>query len=331
MAQIVLGIASSHTPQVSSSAEGWSGHADRDRANPALLAGDGELYSYDELLAAGPPPGIEAELAPAVWSAKFERAQQAIDLLAKRLAACDPDVVVVVGDDQQEMFGPTGNPAIGLFLGDELWDLPPGPERMARMPADIRPAAWAAHAEAPEPYPVAADRSRALAEAITGDGFDVTVLSEQPEGRSLGHAFTFARRRLDLARSTPIVPVFLNTYYPPNVPSAGRAYALGEAIARAVADWPGDDRVAVVASGGLSHFVVLEDLDRQVLDGLARNDGASLGAIPRKLLRTGTSEILNWIVAGGALGGLGFELVDYVAGYRSPAGTGCGMAFAAWS
>lgn len=331
MAQIVLGIASSHTPQVSSSGPGWGGHANRDRANPALLAADGELHTYDELLAAGPPPGIEAELAPEVWEAKFERAQQAIDALGKRLAACDPDVVVVVGDDQQELFGKTGNPAIGLFLGDELWDLPPDPERQARMPADIRPAQWAAHAEAPEPYPVAGARSAALAEALTEDDFDVTVLSEQPAGRSLGHAFTFVRRRLGLSPATPMVPVLLNTYYPPNVPSPARAFRLGEAIRRATAAWPEAERVAVVASGGLSHFVVLEEFDRAVLDALARHDGEALGRIPRKLLRTGTSETLNWIVAGGALGGLDFELVDYVPGYRSPAGTGCGMAFAAWS
>lgn len=331
MAQIVLGIASSHTPQVSSSAPGWGGHAERDQRNPALLAADGELHTYEELLAAGPPPGIEAELAPEVWDAKFERAQQAIDVLAKRLAACDPDVVVVVGDDQQELFGKTGNPAIGLFLGDELWDLPPDAERQARMPADIRPAQWAAHADAPEPYPVAGARSGALAESLTEAGFDVTVLSEQPPGRSLGHAFTFARRRLGLAHTTPIVPVFLNTYYPPNVPSPARAFALGEAIGEAVRSWPEAERVAVVASGGLSHFVVLEDFDRSVLDALARRDGEALGRIPRKLLRTGTSETLNWITAGGALGGLSFELVDYVPGYRSPAGTGCGMAFAAWS
>jgi hypothetical protein len=48
------------------------------------------------------------------------------------------------------------------------------------------------------------------------------------------------------------------------------------------------------------------------------------------MLRSGTSEILNWITVGGALGGLAFDLVDYIPGYRSPAGTGVGMAFATW-
>ena len=59
---------------------------------------------------------------------------------------------------------------------------------------------------------------------------------------------------------------------------------------------------------------------------------ASAAATPRSagMLRSGTSEILNWITVGGALGGLAFDLVDYIPGYRSPAGTGVGMAFATW-
>lgn len=330
VAHIVLGIGSSHTPQVSSSAAGWEGHAERDRANAALLAADGELHTYDEVLGTA-PPGIEAELLPEVWAEKWDRAQSAIETLGKRLGESDPDVVVVIGDDQREMFGAMGFPAIGLFTGEELWDLPPGPERLARMPRDILPSHWAAHAEEPDAYPVAAPLSLSLAAHLADEDFDCTVVAEQAPGHSLGHAFTFARRRLQLARTTPIVPVFLNTYYPPNVPSPRRAYRLGEAIARAVAGWPDDLRVAVVASGGLSHFVVLEAFDRSVLEALGRHDGEALGRIPRAMLRTGTSETLNWIAAGGALGELAMEVVDYVPGYRSPAGTGCGMAFAVWS
>jgi hypothetical protein len=47
-------------------------------------------------------------------------------------------------------------------------------------------------------------------------------------------------------------------------------------------------------------------------------------------LQSGSSEILNWIAAGGALEGLRMELVDYIPGYRSEGGTGVGMAFAKW-
>lgn len=122
----------------------------------------------------------------------------------------------------------------------------------------------------------------------------------------------------------------LNTYYPPNVPPPGCCWRLGEAIRAAVDAWDTAERVAVFASGGLSHFVVLEDLDRRVLAGLEAGDAATFDAIPPARLRSGTSETLNWITAGGALGGLRFGLVDYIPAYRSPAGTGCGMAFATW-
>ena len=77
--------------------------------------------------------------------------------------------------------------------------------------------------------------------------------------------------------------------------------------------------------------MVLEDLDRAVLAGLAGGDGAALGQLPADMLRSGTSETLNWITAGGALGGLSFDLLDYIPAYRSPAGTGVGMAFATWN
>jgi len=126
------------------------------------------------------------------------------------------------------------------------------------------------------------------------------------------------------------VPVFINTYIPPNVPSAERCYRLGQVLARAVGSWPEDIRVGIIASGGLSHFVIDEELDRRVLDAVVAGDAEPLTTIPRAFMRSGTSEILNWVTAAGALEGLRATVVDYVPGYRSPAGTGTGMAFAYW-
>jgi Catalytic LigB subunit of aromatic ring-opening dioxygenase len=329
MAEVVLGLASSHTPQLSTSAEYWSEHAARDRRNTRLLGPDGRYRTYDELLATA-DPALADELRPAVWRSKFGRAQAAVGALAERLAAADPDVVLVVGDDQHELFGADGIPAIGLFTGDTLWDLPPDAERLARTPPDIRAASWAAHADAPDRYPVAAELGEHLARVLTRREFDLTVMAQQPAERGLGHAFTFVRRRLRLADAVPIAPVLLNTYFPPNVPPPGRCWRLGQALRAGIESWAQAARVAVFASGGLSHFVVLEDLDRSVLAGLADGDAAVFEHIPAELLRSGTSETLNWITAGGALGGLAFRLLDYIPAYRSPAGTGCGMAFAVW-
>lgn len=329
MAEIVLGLASSHTPQMSTSAAFWKEHAARDERNTQLLGRDGRFHSYAELLADA-DPALAGELDAPVWQDKFDRAQAAVSMLTQRLAAAEPDVVVIVGDDQHELFGADGIPAIGLFTGESLMDLPPDADHFARIPKDIQAASWAAHADEPDSYPVSAGLGGHLAAELTGREFDVTVMSAQPGGRGLGHAFTFVRRRLHLAAEVPIVPILLNTYYPPNVPSPGRCWRLGEALRAGIESWDQAARVAVLASGGLSHFVVHEDLDRAVLAGLQHGDGAGLSRIPAQLLRSGTSETLNWITVGGALGGLSFSLLDYIAGYRSLAGTGVGMAFATW-
>jgi hypothetical protein len=160
--------------------------------------------------------------------------------------------------------------------------------------------------------------------------FDVTRANRLRDGIGVGHAFSFLYRRLWPGTQVPIVPVMVNTYFPPNQPTPGRCYALGKAVRRAVEAWPTDARVAVMASGGLSHVIMNEALDRQVLDALGRKDVGGLTALPRQELKGGTSEILNWVALAGAMEAEPMHLVEYVPGYRSPAATGCGMAFAYW-
>jgi Catalytic LigB subunit of aromatic ring-opening dioxygenase len=329
VADIVFGAASSHSPQLSSGVDMWEDHAARDRRNALLLGTDAEYHTYDELLTLA-DPAIEKELRPEIWAEKYARAQEAVTELTRRLGEAAPDAAIVIGDDQREIFRDEGIPAFGCYLGDELLDLPPDPETADRIPAGIRAASWAAHSPTPEAHRVHAGLSRHLLETLVDHDFDMMCFTEQPAGRSLGHAFTFPRYRLGLPADTPIVPIFVNTYYPPNVPSAARSYALGRAIARGVRTWPGDERVAVIASGGLSHFVVNERLDQRVLGALTRGDADGLRCLRRAELRSGNSEILNWVVAAGALEDRTATVIDYVPGYRTPAGTGAGMAFAAW-
>ena len=105
-----------------------------------------------------------------------------------------------------------------------------------------------------------------------------------------------------------------------------------QAIAGAIESWDADARVAVVASGGLSHFVVDEELDHMVLKALAERDAETLMSLPRNRLYSAASETQNWVALGGVLHDtpLEMELVEYVAVYRTPAGTGGGWAFARW-
>jgi AmmeMemoRadiSam system protein B len=131
-------------------------------------------------------------------------------------------------------------------------------------------------------------------------------------------------------KAIPTVPVMLNTYYAPNQPTPKRCYALGRALYQAITTWPEDSRVAVVASGGLSHFVIDEELDELVIKAMQTHDAAALASLPRERLNSGNSEIRNWIATAGAVAHLQMRLIDYVPCYRSPAGTGCAMGFAQW-
>jgi hypothetical protein len=87
----------------------------------------------------------------------------------------------------------------------------------------------------------------------------------------------------------------------------------------------------VLASGGFSHFVLDEDLDHKALNALQDKDIDAIASLPLERLQSGTSEIRNWFATAGAVQHLEMEVFDYVPCYRSPAGTGCAMAFAQWA
>ena len=235
MADIVIGIASSHTPQLSSGVDMWPDHALRDQRY-ALLGKDARYHTYEETLA-GADPGIARELEPDVWAGKYQRVQAAIESLSAALAAAGADLALVIGDDQRELFIDDGIPAFACFTGTELLDMAPDAETFAKLPKGIQAAYWAVHGEEKAVHPVAQQLSAYIAERLALADFDLTVFTRQPAGRTLGHAFTFPRYRLGLPASTPIVPVFVNTYYPPNVPSAARCFALGRELRRAVEAW----------------------------------------------------------------------------------------------
>jgi len=273
---------------------------------------------------------MDGELEPSVWAEKHQSVQRAIEELSAALKSAKPDVVLLIGDDQEELFLDDCIPTFSLFWGKESWDRPEFIHSDMSVPsrAAVR---WAFHGDAPEAYPGHPALGRHIVEQLMGQHFDVAQFTKQHESRSLGHAFTFVRRRLmDADRIIPMIPVLINTYLMPNQPSAARCFAFGRALANAIRTWPGTERIAVVASGGLSHFVIDTELDKTVLEGLANSDESVLSSLPREKLQMGSSEILNWIVAGGALEDLRMQLVAYVPGYRSPAGTGVGMAFARW-
>jgi hypothetical protein len=180
-------------------------------------------------------------------------------------------------------------------------------------------------------YPVASALGLHTIKHLIAQEFDVSHSKELPRARGEGHAFGFVHRRLMRDRDVPILPVMLNTYFPPNQPTPKRCYALGTAIREAIRSFPDDVRIGIVASGGLSHFTVNEELDRQVIEACRTKDRDTLTSIPVNRLTSGTSEIRNWIVIAGAAEHLELTWSDYISCYRSLAGTGMGMGFAIWS
>ena len=80
----------------------------------------------------------------------------------------------------------------------------------------------------------------------------------------------------------------------------------------------------------MSHFTIDEELDTGILAAIDAGDLDTLRSLPVAKLNSGNSEIRNWITVAGAAESLSVSWSDYVPCYRSPAGTGCGMAFATW-
>jgi OH-DDVA oxygenase/3-O-methylgallate 3,4-dioxygenase len=69
----------------------------------------------------------------------------------------------------------------------------------------------------------------------------------------------------------PNAPVYQNRFFPPNQPTAKRSYRFGQVIKEAIESWPSEKRVAVFASGGMSHFVIDEEFDRKFVGVLKKS------------------------------------------------------------
>ncbi|MGE0727149.1 MAG: protocatechuate 3,4-dioxygenase [Acidimicrobiia bacterium] len=346
MAQLVAALATSHTPLLVTDAELWPMLAERDRTNPMLYDDRGVHRTYDEL-AAEAGSRHEGVLTTERFAETHRSLHAALDRLAADLAAAAPDLVIIVGDDQHELFDDTNQPAIAIGWGDTLHTgLSMGP------PSPLADQIRVGYAmDRARPFPGAPHTAKALIGSLLGQGFDVASVGTPPgmatavgngtpngDGSATaesahngyGHAYGFIIHRLFGGRALPTVPVLLNTFYPPNQPSAARCHDLGRALARAVAELPGDERVVVIASGGLSHFVVDEALDAIVIDALRRGDGEPLRTLPAHLLEAGSSEIRNWIAVAGCVDGRPADWLEYHPVRRSPAGTGVGCCFASW-
>lgn len=335
MAEIVFGFGTSHGPLLATPPQEWDLRGAVDRRNPELAWGAG-TYTF-EALAQARGARFADQNAPDVRAGRSARCQSALDELGRAFVRADADVLVIIGDDHHEWFMPDIQPAFSVFHGDSVLNRALSAEEERRqIDNGVGYAMKMYYPPQDETYPCHAGLAAHIVAGAMADSFDVTACAQQPSdaglARRLGHSFGFVYRRALGGRHPALVPVMVNTYYPPNQPTPARCFAFGRALGRAIRAWPGAERVAVAASGGLSHFVVDEDMDRRLLAAMAARDHATLCAEPDVHFRSGSSEIKNWIVLAGILADspLAMRLVDYVPCYRTEAGTGSGMGFAVW-
>lgn len=330
MSRIVLGVGTSHSPLLAIDPALWAERGKDDMRREKVWLADGRMISYAQLHGEVGDRYID-DATPDRFAEQSRLAQAQLDRLSGEILGARPDLVVVIGDDQEELFGLTHTPAFAVYVGDEIVTHPKG-EVSKTLPEWYRAANVGYMMDTVHRHPAAAGPAVAVIESLIRDGVDVSVASQvhKPEEHGFGHAYGFVIDRLLGRTAIPVLALMLNTYFPPNVPTPSRCWAIGEALTKALEGLPGDLRICVIASGGLSHFATDADLDRGVLDALLAQDGAMLGNIPPHALRSGNSEILNWIMAGGALGGLDPEAPTYIPVYRTPAGTGIGLGFMIW-
>ena len=335
MAEIVFGFGVSHGPLLVTPPAEWHLRAEWDRRQRHYFRGG--TYSFDELARLRRGENFAAEITLAAKTARFKRCRRCIGELGDALRAAEPDVLVVVGDDQREWIMAELQPAFTVFHGESVTNLAFDAARARRDPSIAHRMRATAGPGRDQVYPVESVLAVHVIEQVVAAGFDVAASASQPRGvdgpRQLGHAWGFVYRQLLADRPKPLVPVLVNTFYPPNRPSPKRCYELGLAIGRAIRSWNGAKRVAIGGSGGLSHFVIDEPFDRELLAALERRDADYLVGLDDVYFRAGTSEVKNWLVVAGALAEtqLTMRVLDYVPCYRSEAGTGCAMGFAAWS
>jgi protocatechuate 4,5-dioxygenase beta chain len=204
-----------------------------------------------------------------------------------------PDVAIVVSNDHGLNFFLDKMPTFAIGTApeyqnaDEGWGIPVVP-----------------------PFKGDEDLSWHLAESLIDDEFDMVTCQEMV----VDHAFTLPLALLYPDQNWPLrtIPICVNTVLFPT-PSAKRCYSLGQAIGRAVEAYEEDLKVLIIGTGGLSHQLegeraghINKPFDLKFMESMISNPTWATQYSDRELVEhTGTQgiELLNWLVARGAMSG----------------------------
>jgi hypothetical protein len=341
VSKIVQGMGMSHSPMMAMEGEDWQLYTNRDLNHQMLHDESGNPVTYNELDKQR-ESRYEREAEPEKLIALHEKMNKCFARLKDDVKRTQPDVMVVIGNDHPgEFFDGTNVPTLGVYYGDRIISadeklrikhlnrkslLDPDSETFNR-------AAKLMGMDKNNVWPGSSRVGEHLIRSLTEQSFDVAALKEQSDPTKQGHGHGYGMvvtKLMDEDHLIPMVPIYLNTW-PPNVISNSRCYDFGRAIRLAIESLPGNLRVSVVATGGLSHFVTDVGLDEYVLKALRSRSENDLRNLPEHRMKAGSAEIRNWVVLAGAVEHLELGWDQYEPVFRTPAGTGIGMTFARWS
>lgn len=298
----------------------------------------GKQYSFDDLAELRRHENLAEAISIDERTRRHAECQQGVEALADLWEQHKPDVAVIMGNDQRELIAESMQPMFALYHGESFWQKPLDHHREEKLSPGIKETEWAYRPDEDVEWPGAPELASHMFRCAQAEGFDLTAIKEWPDTAEdhwhIGtpHAFAWIIRRVMRDDPVPILPVFTNTFHPPNQPTAKRCFEFGEFVRRVIESWDTDKSVAVFGSGGMSHFAINEELDHRVLDAIQARDKDTLTAVTQEELMQGTSELRNWISTAGIAFGteLHGEVIDYIPCYRTEAGTGTAQGFVCW-
>lgn len=222
----------------------------------------------------------------------------------RRLDELKPDVIIAISVEHFTNFNFGNLPAFAIATADSY--LGPVTPEMSEF-LNVKQ----------HQYPGNAELGQHIYEFALESEFDPSLVQG---GLSFDENFCVPLTLLDPESKYPLVPIIVNGVNPP-WPTAKRSYEFGEMVRRAVEAFSGVERVAVVGTGGLSHWVGLPEsgtinyeFDRDFIERMKSGKSESLKSYSPKEIDTagnGAHEVRTWIAAAGVMGSLPWEVLAY--------------------